>query len=312
MKRFILIRHQSRPSGLLRLPPKIIKLIFLRLSIPDLICVLLTCKYFFGSQVPGKGLARLIPPEERVMLCKNGKLERKPRVQLLRQLENRRWRYCSGCWNLHPRSEWRAPRFLMLFPKRYNDPPVGARSCCVPFAGEVDICPCLTITLPDKIRLMETINFARQRDPSTQQYYYNTALHHPVSGRLQNPVGHECTILTHPRIRLVILTSLWVDQDTQGLYVSNYYHFDTLQHSHTRLSPVSFPQKGKEVGKWLKNFFIEAGSSFSVREHGPFCPSYDFEIVKPMDDPQCFGIRFSRYLGSRKWPDRDWTYNCRN
>lgn len=309
MKRFIPSRFQSRPASLWKLPLKIIKSILLYLSTPDFICVLLTCKSFFGPKIRGKRLAQLIPPEEREMLCPNWKLERKPRIQLLLQLENRRWRYCSECWSLHPRSEWRIPRSLMLFPKRYDHPPFGVRrGCCVPFAGEVDICPCLTITLLDKIRLLETINLARQRDPSTQQYYYNKALHHPISGRRRNPVGHECVILSHPLIKLNIDTSLWVDEDTQGLCVSNSYLFERLEHSHTGVTVIPFPQTGKEVGKWLTSFLAEAGSSFFNHEHDP----QHFEIVKPMEDPKCFAIRSMRNLGKRKWPDRDWTNNCRH
>lgn len=203
-------------------------MILLYLSTPDRICVFLTYKHFFAYE-DRKPLAQLLPSEKREMLCLRSKLERTPRIQLLRQLENERWRFCSQCWKLHPRSEWGLRSWIS--PLKIN-----TRSC-MSFSGEVYICPCLTITFPVKIRLMETINVAGQRDSSKRQYYYNKALYHPVSHRLEDrfSVLHECSILSHPVIELRIRTWLSVDQKTQELIVLSRFNCKFFEHSNTSL-----------------------------------------------------------------------------
>ncbi|KAJ5937010.1 hypothetical protein N7466_003460 [Penicillium verhagenii] len=305
-------RFEARPARLLTLDMRIIKRILDHLPTPDFICVLLTCKFFF-FKVGSKQLGRLIPPQKREMLCPNWKLEQSPRMQLLRQLENTRWRYCSECWNLHARSEWCIPLAQSRIPFKKSQKGSGHLSLgaqvrsCMPFPGEVDICPCLTITFPDKIRLIEKIKLARDLDPSKTQYCYNKALYHPVSGRRRNPVGHACVVRDHPLIKLEIYTYLAVDENTQELYVSNCYAFEKRELGSEGQNAVIFPQNNKQVGKWLNGFFAEAGSSFSVRKHGP----QHFDIVKPMEDPRCFAIRSVRNFGKAQWPDREWKKNCR-
>lgn len=85
-------------------------------------------------------LPQLLPPEKRPILCPNAK--KRPRIQLLLQLENNRWKYCSECWSLHPHSMWRTLRSIWrLHQKPYCSSChlLRGQSCYMPYAGEVDI-----------------------------------------------------------------------------------------------------------------------------------------------------------------------------
>lgn len=319
MIRSIFCQYQSRSYVLLKIPPEIVGIILALLPIPDQICFSLSCKYLYECfcfilEARGIRLPWLIPPEKRPILCSRPNIEQRPRIQLLRQLENSRWRYCSECWRLHPRSAWHNPRsirFLSL--KMHNSPyqPLDSRGC-MPYAGEVDICPCLTITFLDKLRLIETIKSARQRDPNERQYYYTNMLYHPSAGRLRKYLGHSCMFMNHPLAKVPIRTSLWLEGGTQNLCVTNCYHFKVLQESSNK-TPLIGPQKDKDFAKWLTQFFDEAGLTLSGwHEDGYFSlPSCELRIVKPNNEPDFFQIEVVRYLGNGEWPDRMWNLNRR-
>jgi hypothetical protein len=141
------------------------------------------------------------------MLCLNA--QKPPRIQLLLRLENDRWKYCNECWNLHPHSTWRALRvnWRLLFHQirynyRYKHP---EQICDVLYAGEADLCPCLTITFRDKLFLIEKCRQVKQG----KKEYYNDFNNHPNFGTLdKKAIWHICSFTDHPFAKVQVTTFL--------------------------------------------------------------------------------------------------------
>jgi hypothetical protein len=147
-------KHQSLRAQVLMEPPKrspISKLpVELLLEIQALLppesklCLALSCKSFLGVLDSSKALRQSNKfrhpknldnpwclPRRRDYFCTQ-------RWQLLRFLENSRWRCCSGCLILHPISEFPA-RDLATEPENRN---------CIfgSLIGLVQLCPCIQMT----------------------------------------------------------------------------------------------------------------------------------------------------------------------
>jgi len=133
----------------LRIPSEMVALILTFLSTPDQICFSLSCKYVlncFRSSLKAQGmqLAQLLPPEEHSIICPN--VGTKPRIHLLRRLENDRWKYCCECWTLHPQSTLKTHQEPYCFQcQTIHGQNCSNHGICMAYAGEVDICPCLTV-----------------------------------------------------------------------------------------------------------------------------------------------------------------------
>lgn len=109
------LRHSQSIAYLAqKIPAEILDAIFTFLSIPDQICLALSFKrfhlhYLSLLEVKGKTLYQLVPREGRQLLCPHNSSKRRPRVQLLHQLENIRWKFYIECWSLHLASAWKRP-----------------------------------------------------------------------------------------------------------------------------------------------------------------------------------------------------------
>lgn len=66
------------------------------------------------------------------------------RNQLLLRLENHCWAYCVECLKLHPRKEYK---------RRALRQPALER-CCTPYAGIVDLCPFISLTIRGRDKLI--------------------------------------------------------------------------------------------------------------------------------------------------------------
>jgi F-box domain len=277
-------RHRQSIS-LTKIPQEIVAVILTHLSTSDQICFALTCKSFYnyyirlflatqGIQVD---LSRLIPAKQReAQLYRNTHIQNEPWIQLLKQLENRRWKYCCGCWRLHQRSAWRRPSLITTTPTTES---------CMPYAGTQDICPCLTITYTDKIHLINLLESVRKRESTTRVYYYDKILYHPVADFGPTCVGHQC-ILTdqHPLAHVGIHTLIDWDREGDKLRVRSRYTFSDStqnkeflqrQNSSNKSSSPQVVQRApsaiqtslmcphKRTRKWLGQFFKESGIVFS-------------------------------------------------
>lgn len=319
-------RHQSTASILQKVPSEIVGIIFTFLPAPDQICFSLSCKYTFACshsfiKLHGKQISQLLPPIRRPILCSNA-MER-PRIQLLLRLENDRWKFCSQCRSLHPHSMWRALQSTRrLHQKSFCSEchPPGAQKCYLPYAGDVDICPCLSITFHEKLHLIEACKSADTAAYHAHEYPFANILHWSSLDDLYRGLSHKCTFADHPFAKVQVETSLWIDEKTNSLRVNNRYKFEIIgiNCSQELLSgtKTSFLCPHKNTGKWLERFFHEAGSSFSGGDRGfDSChrSGYWAEWTRwtNVEGPRFFELTMSRDLGNGGWPNKNWKRNCR-
>lgn len=164
--------------AILRLDDRVVDRIHEHLSLVDRACLSLCCKRFFdlyGTVVKHKAFTfpRLLRIRVPLMVGNQAL----PRNQLLLRLENRRWACCWGCLKLHPRTEF--PWISHLH--RPLD-----RSCAA-YAGIVDLCPCISLTLRGRERL---INFLKS-SPKPETKYGHFLYTFTRSGR--PCLTHLCT-----------------------------------------------------------------------------------------------------------------------
>ncbi|KAJ5852839.1 hypothetical protein N7534_005382 [Penicillium rubens] len=112
------------PNG--QIPAEILDLIYEQLPVLEQLYFALTCKYlydhfvsFLKARDPDHAKL-LIPSEKRLPIYRNAELGKRPRIQLLRQLENERWKCCVVCL--------------------------------------VDICPCLSIAFNERQLLLDILS----------------------------------------------------------------------------------------------------------------------------------------------------------
>lgn len=81
----------------------------------------------------------------------------------------------------------------------------------MPYAAKINVCPCLTMTIPDKLDLMARLALTKERDPSSRQYYCDGLFYHPIIRRVRlglvHDCAHDCMITSHPltyiRVRVI-------------------------------------------------------------------------------------------------------------
>lgn len=148
-------RHQR--VLITKIPQEILEILWTYLTAPDQVCLALTCRYFYNCFLlflkdQGIQLRQLFPSKRQEIRYRKIALKNQPKVQLLHQLQNRRWRYCSDCWKLHRHS---VQRYLQhLCSNRSASNPIRSHNV---YSRAQDICPCLAITLSDKVYLTEAM-----------------------------------------------------------------------------------------------------------------------------------------------------------
>lgn len=227
IRQIIFPRRYSVANGFEIISSDVIQIILSFLSIPDQVCFSLSCKFVlacFRSFLKRDQMktTRLLPKLRRPIIFSDTPLS--PRAQLLRQLQNDRWIYCSHCSILHPysirgaiRSIWRLPQV-----QHYSKP--RGKVCDLPYIGIVDICPCLSITFYDKLYLIEALKPTDFYEDSYVRGLYDSSfgLHPPTNKTPYRVVSHHCTFADHPSVRVLIETLLWINE-ANSLQVSNKY-----------------------------------------------------------------------------------------
>lgn len=206
---------------------EVIQIILSFLSIPDQVCFSMSCKFVlacFRSFLKRDQMktTRLVPTLRCSSFFPDTPLS--PRIQLLRRLQNDRWIYCSYCSILHPYSMLGAIRSLWRLPPIRHYWKLCGKACGLPYIGNVDICPCISITFYDKLYLIEELD---RTDFSTNLYvrgpYDSGFCLHPPTNKTPYPVlSHQCTFADHPSVRVQIETLFWMNE-ANSLQVSNKY-----------------------------------------------------------------------------------------
>lgn len=146
-----LLRRPSRTKpSLTALPNQLLIEIFQYLPLLDQASVALTCKsfHFIFNHVFDNELFRFprlyqlrLPDLYPDGIIKLGRT----RQQFLRRLQDKRARYCAKCMKLHRRETFAQPTYTG---------PMIYREFCWTEAGVVDLCPCVSLTIHDKSRIV--------------------------------------------------------------------------------------------------------------------------------------------------------------
>ena len=171
-------KEEPRRCYLMELPTELLLEIVSHLSLIPEAAFALTCKRMFaisGETLSSKSLRFGRDFAPLFHHYRNGHNFVTPRWQFINLLENPRWRVCSKCLKLHPRSAFSA-RDL----RRKSD----TRTCNVgELAGIVDLCPCKKMTFRDKMDLVDHLRIRRMTlralqsefgDGLTDRYMWHT------------------------------------------------------------------------------------------------------------------------------------------
>lgn len=305
----------SQPSNVSCNLQEILDIIFGLLSAPDQVCLALTCKYLYDYFVSflgirGTKIKQLFTREKRPILCSNENIikaeTQSPRIQLLRRLEDSRWTFCSGCWNLHLQKLQRLRFFGLPAPA----PWVKNKLRCYPINRKIQISPIWSIPphgvneLKDFVRdtsLPEILEGCVQVHNFRREYFHEGLLFKPgyipiypyynIFGDIhfngpfvdENWVGHRCDFRGHPFATLTMHCNFRLG--SFRLHVTSIYNFEIFvkdardaQREHPNiLTPWMSPQKN--INRWLKRFFDEAGSDFDAWRFGNLSVSTnDYQI----------------------------------
>lgn len=229
------------------------------------------------------------------------------RIHLLRRLQNSRWKFCAQCWSLHPRSLWNIQPFCRLDHKlcSHGCHTLGSRKCYLPYAGEFDLCPCSRLNIHHKLQLISLC----QQEPLDSKGRFQQLTNR--SCRCIEMLLHACTFNGHPFAQVHINVSVSFGCQDQSLRVRTHLLFDFTKGTPSQLEKFWNTRRGicvrENTGKWMKDFFFEGLNSFCGRMDWAPCQwfSWDVNEVGPLE------ITLNRNLGTREWPSKGWTRNCR-
>ncbi|OJJ43781.1 hypothetical protein ASPZODRAFT_135807 [Penicilliopsis zonata CBS 506.65] len=148
--------NKNERCYLLELPTELLLEIISHLSIVPEACLALTCKRFFaisGEILDSKSLHFTRDFAPLFHHYRNGHNFATPRWQFITLLEDSKWRACSSCLKLHPKTAFSAKDL-----RRKTD----TRTCNLgERAGIVDLCPCKKLTFKDKTDMVEMLKVRR-------------------------------------------------------------------------------------------------------------------------------------------------------
>lgn len=308
------LKHSLRFS-FSALPPRLVETIFKFLSAPDQICFGLSCKYILCClksylEEQKTQLHQLLPVEKRKDIF--AKIEQQPRVQLLLRLESDRWRYCSDCQVLHPAFTWRSLRnFKEMHTKRSK----CCSACsflkgsirCMPYAGEVDICPCTRITFVHKLHLIQLCKKKNRFAPVVNGKSGSI----PPNQKPHKDYQHSCVFNGNPLFRVKIKTDLLYDDTHHRLCLYNFYQINTV---------AGFPLKSlrtitmcphRNVMDFARQIFHEGGSGFMGWDRNRSTRPVVYSCWARYENAEgCYysmTISTARDLGKSDWPDKAWS-----
>lgn len=290
-----------------KMHPIIVRFVFMILSPADQICFALTCKFTLGFYLQSLHLmGKIIPIPQRTYL--GVKMFSRTRIDLLRQLQNARWKFCAQCCYLHPRSIWHLERFWTLSHKAcsFGCHRLSIRKCYLPYAHEVDICSCLQINLHHKLHLFSLCH-DRKKQPLDCK---GSVKHLPNRGCKCMEISHACTFNRHPAAKVRIKVTLSIGCHNQSLLVRTRFLFDFTKSDPSQLKQFWDTRGGiclrENTGMWVRRFFREGGNYFGKNVSWKPCKWYSWSV----NDQGPLEITLNRNLGKREWPSESWTRNC--
>lgn len=259
-------------------------------------------------------LSQLLPRKKYPILSPY--LEKEPRIQLLRRLDDKNLEYCCECWILHPRSSPSdSQNQSCLQCQKLHGRLCFGHGLCMPYAGVVALCPCLTLSFRDKIQILEDVDIFRAKGNRDSAKAFALVCHRDYPLKT---LQHECRI-QHPTIAALLLTSFSHQNYGEKLHliISSSYSFKFSDKSGRSLSRSEAMCPHKDIRSWLKQFFTEAGSSFSgwpcgQQSGNPATKLPGVSVTISTNENHTLGVSISRDLGSMNWPDENWVHHRLN
>lgn len=245
----------------------------------------------------------LVPHETPATLCPEVIPNESSKTNILNRLKNNRWKYCHcycQCYQkLYPPPKWHHRLVLPL-----------SRGPCF-YAGEVDICPCLSIKFPDLRDLIDMVRSQKKDGPPDHSKYRDYHMFHKLRvGNVRNYMSHNCVFTEHPLLNIQIMTILWIDERTQSLRVMTCYAICGSQDILSQILANTKALGHKDIAEWLRRTFVEAGSAFSGwHKNSYFLISSNRPEVPKEHEPTLLEIFTVRNLGDGQWPNKQWKIN---
>lgn len=183
---------KQEKKNLLDLPTELLLQIFSYLPLPSQASLTLSSKglYQLFNYVLGSKELRFprMPRKNRKAYWKTD--QRLQRMSLLLLLQNKTWACCGRCQRLHRRTE---------FPWQQLRDHHAWNRACMPYAGIVDLCPCISLTLRDRAHIVEYLKAPESKKPSLNLITRGILLPQKPS---KEYLVHKCTAYRHFRIEM--------------------------------------------------------------------------------------------------------------
>lgn len=265
-------RFAPRRNVVVTLPPELLHLIGSHLSLQSKACLALSCKHLhrvFGSalEAPELRLPKLMLRTSRIF---DSPLQSHMRPQLLVRLENKKWKYCSGCLRLHPTKEF-TDNALCSHPVK--------RLCNMRYInGIVDLCPCTHMTFRDKNRMA---TYLRDLERPTQTPPRQIPILRKFTpDKRKSSLSHTCSI-THLTKVIKLTVLAFLDEDS-NLIIETEFDIKSPQSPFFNLS---FPFTWKPFSSVDDCLEYAIGETSSTYYYGRDL-SREITIIKLTPDPK--------------------------
>lgn len=269
----------------------------------DRACLALTCKHLFFRycsvhKAPELHNSRPVYGKKPV-LCSNA--EKQLPSSFLRRLENSRWQFCLECWKLHPRTKRQLP-----WQNHCYECHLLYGGQCVIDAGIVDICPCVSITYRDLLRLIESVKSLQSSSRTGEELYYGEVL---SRDSYHGVLVHHCKIKDHPEAEAEITTKIFLGNE-YSLIVQNKYLFKSFKSTSEASHPSTCPHEN--TVKWLQSFSKDAGGGFTGyrKVFRRYLPCEVTPITR-RSEGESFEVTVKRDLGNGEGNNKNWKFNRR-
>ena len=194
------------------------------------------------------------------------------RMTLLMQLEDHRWLCCGKCQKLHPWKEWDQHNVCMKSPLTRS---------CMPGAGIVDLCPCISLTIRDKSHIIGYLLGKRTGKPPFLV----------SNGLLQDSYNEKKKRYT-----------LW---HKCGAYLTAHVEIElSITHGSQLLSSARYDVYPDIYAPWLLSLYIcshHTNLDECLEVHRDACIVCDTFSDILSSNSGSTAVRISRYLGPDEW-----------
>lgn len=270
-RRLKILKPKHDATSFDKLPFEVLNEIVSHLSKVDQVCLALACKplwisFLSNLEAQNHNLSQLLPDESRSR-C-SGTLYSAPRVELLHRIQNRRWRFCRMCWKLHRHSALGSSKILG------SKESLPYKLGCMPFAGIIDICPCLKHH--GELDFFRTVRYVDMPNGLSRNVLTSWIWKFISPERWEGPShrSHVRAFNGFEYSSLYVSTVLYWESDTNTLVVESTYGFQEqgflmrFLRDERRSARRFFAERGRQpppvyehnsTQEWLQRFFHEAG-----------------------------------------------------